>query len=52
MKKYIVNVEWIMTKTIEVEANNKDEAYQKAMTYDTSNGEYIEDSYEAYVQED
>ena len=51
MKKFTVDVEWVMTKTIEIEAENEKEAYQKAMTYDTSNGEYVEDSYEAYIRE-
>lgn len=48
MKKFTVTVEWTMAKNIEIEANSEDEAYQKAMNYDTTNGEYIEDSYEVY----
>lgn len=49
MKKFNVTVEWVMAKNIEIEASNEDEAYKKAMNYNTDNGEYIEDSYEVYV---
>lgn len=48
-EKYTVNIEWTMTKTVEIEAENKEEAIKKAMTFDTSEGYYLEDSYQAFI---
>lgn len=52
MKKFTVDIEWTMTKTIEVEAKDEKEAYMKAMSYNTNNGYYVEDSYEAWIREE
>ena len=52
MKNHLINVEWTMAATLEIEASTRDEAIDEAHAGTLPDGDYVSDSFVVIAQEE